>query len=210
MKLDAVDPKRTAVFVIDMVNDFIEPGLSPLYSEMGYNMVPKLNDFCGKCRDMGMLMVYFTTEGRADGRDRRKPFKACESAAEGKTLAPGAYGSKLYKDIVPKEGDVVLMKRRYDGFFGTELEMILRSCGIETVVITGVCTEACCFSTARTAQAYEYDVAFISDLTGTIDYEDQGFGAMTALEMHNAMLVNINLTTGAVMTADEFLAHAAE
>ena len=57
-----------------------------------------------------------------------------------------------------------MMKRRYDAFFGTELEMVLRSCGIETVVITGVCTEACCFSTARTAQAYEYDVAFISDL----------------------------------------------
>ncbi len=204
MKLSAIDPKKTAVLVIDMQNDFIEPG-AELFSQMGYDFVPKMAAFLDECRKRGMLVIYTKNMVQADRHDIGKAGEFCEALKQGKVLIEGTHGVEIFEGVAPKEGDIVLRKNRYSSFYGTRLDSILRTSGIDTVTITGVCTEACCFSTARDAGAMCYDVAFLSDLTGTVDYPDLGFGPMTALQMHHAMLTNIALTTADVMTSDDFL-----
>jgi ureidoacrylate peracid hydrolase len=83
---------------------------------------------------------------------------------------------------------------------------VLRSSGMETVIITGVTTENCCHATARDALFHNYGVIFLSDATGTTDYPDMGYGAMSAAEVHRASLVVLALGTAHVMTVDEMIA----
>lgn len=204
MNIQSIDPKKTAVMVIDMQNDFVKPG-APLYVHMGYEFSESLARFLDKCRELGMLIIYTKNVLRADGRDRGKAGEFCQPIKDGLALIDGTPGGEIFDVVAPKEDDVVIKKQKYSSFYGTNLDNILSNCGIDTLVITGVCTEACCFSTARDAGYRNFNIAFLSDLTGTIDYPDMGFGAMTALEMHHAMLTNIALSTAAVMTSEELL-----
>lgn len=190
--------------VIDMQNDFVEPG-APLFTKMGYDLAPKMAAFLEKCRDAGMHIIYTKNTVEADGRDMLNQGKFCELIGLHKACVAGTRGVEILSVIAPKEGDTVLRKNRYSSFHGTPLDSILRTLGIETVVITGVCTEACCFSTARDAGALGYGVAFLSDLVGNGDFEDLGQGAMSAEEMKRAMLINIALTTADVMTSERLL-----
>ena len=70
-------------------------------------------------------------------------------------------------------GEHIIKKHRYSGFFGTDLDIILREWGIDTVIISGTTTENCCHATARDAMFRNYRVVFLSDVTATYDYPDQ-------------------------------------
>jgi nicotinamidase-related amidase len=59
-------------------------------------------------------------------------------------------------------GEHVIKKHRYSGFFGTDLDIILREWGIDTVIISGTTTENCCHATARDAMFRNYRVVFLS------------------------------------------------
>ena len=187
MKLSKLVGRKTAILVIDMQNDFIEPG-AELFSQMGYDFTPRMASFLDECRKYGILIIYTQNMIQADRRDIGKAGEFCEALKQGRVLIEGTHGVEIFEGVAPKDGDIVLRKNRYSSFYGTRLDSILRSSGIDTIAITGVCTEACCFSTARDAGALCYDVAFLSDLTGTMDYPDLGFGPMSALQMHHAML----------------------
>lgn len=203
-KLKHLDPKKTAVLVIDMQNDFIEEGAA-MYTPMGHAFVKPLAKFLDSCRALGMPVIYTSHAYRKDKSDMGKGALFCDPAFHGEVMVENTHGVEIYPAIAPKPGDVVITKRSYSGFFATEMDMVLKHKGIDTVVITGVCTEACCFSTARDALFNGYDVAFLSDLTGTIDFPDLGQGAYTAQQIHQTMLCVIAMTTADVMTSDQLL-----
>ena len=204
MYLKNIDPKKTALLIIDMQNDFLKPG-APVFSQMGYDMCDKLSEVADVFRQKGSLIIYSQNVIRPDLLDMGKSGEFSECLKQGKCGIDGTEGVELYEKIAPKKGDVVLKKSKYSFFYGTQLDNILRTAGITTVVITGVCTDCCCFSTARDAALYNYDVAFISDLTGTVDYKDIGYGDFTAEQVQACYLTTIALTTGDVMTADDLL-----
>lgn len=106
----------------------------------------------------------------------------------------------------PLADEIVIKKHRFSGFYGTDLDIILRSSGIETVIVTGVTTENCCHATARDALFHNYGVIFLSDATGTTDFPDLEYGAMTAAEVHRASLIILAMSTAHVMTVDEMIA----
>lgn len=204
MYLTNIDPKKTAILVIDMQNDFIKPGAN-IYSHMGYQMCDKLNEFLDINRQKGSLIIYSQNMVRADLLDIGKCGEFCEPLKKGLSGIEGTEGVQIFEKVAPKPGDVVLTKTKYSFFYGTQLDNILRTQGITTVVITGVCTDCCCFSTARDAGFNNYDVAFISDLTGTVDYKDIGYGDFTAEQVQACYLTTIALTTADVMSADEYI-----
>jgi len=114
-------------------------------------------------------------------------------------------GVDIYPEVAPQGDEVVIKKHRYSAFFGTDLDIILRTRKIDTVVITGVTTENCCHATARDAMFHGYKVAFISDATGTYNYPDMGFGAIPAEEVHRVTLGVLAVSTAHVMTTDELI-----
>jgi ureidoacrylate peracid hydrolase len=99
--------------------------------------------------------------------------------------------------VQPQEGkcEYRIIKHKYDAFFETDLDAILRFHNVETLIVTGTATNVCCESTARSAFMRDYQVAFLSDANATFD---------TA--MHEATLKNIDLLFGRVMTTEELLA----
>ena len=205
MRLTSIDPKTTAVLVIDMQNDFVLPG-GPLFSQMGYDMLEHMGEFLTRCRQTGMLVVYTKNTLRPDGKDMGNFGEFCTEIKEGKACVAGTPGAEICDAISPKDTDIVVVKHRYSAFFRTDLETLLKGSGIKTVAITGVCTDACCLSTARDAGFLDYSIAFLSDLTGTVDYADAGFGPLSAQDMHLQTLNLVAQTTGDVMTSERFFA----
>jgi len=77
--------------------------------------------------------------------------------------------AELHTEIMVGKQDIVLEKPRYGAFHGTDLDLILRNRGVDTVIITGICTNVCCETTAREANMRDYKVFFISDATATFN-----------------------------------------
>jgi len=112
-------------------------------------------------------------------------------------LIDGSDGIEIYGEIAPEPCEVIIKKHRYNAFFGTDLDIILRGLGTDTVIVTGVTTENCCHASAR-----DYRVAFISDCTAIFDYPDAGSGAFSADELHRSPLIALVFSTVHVMTAN--------
>src|SRR5271170_4299870 len=77
--------------------------------------------------------------------------------------------AELHPGIIVGSGDIILEKPRYGAFTGTDLELILRNRQIDTVIITGICTNVCCETTAREANMRDFHVFFLDDATATFD-----------------------------------------
>ena len=103
--------------------------------------------------------------------------------ADRSTLVDGTSGTEIFPGLAPAPGEHIIKKHRYSAFFATDLDLILREWGITTVIISGTTTENCCHATARDAMFNNYKVVFLSDATGSFDYPDVGYGAMSAEEV---------------------------
>lgn len=199
-----IDPETTAIIVVDMENDFVEEG-APLETPMGRAFVDELDGLLDASRAAGALVVYTTHAHRASGCDRGTMADIWAPIGNGEGLVDETRGTDIYDPIAPEADDILIKKHRYSGFYGTDLDIILRNSGIETVVITGVTTENCCAMTAREAQFRDYDVVFLADLTGTFPYPDQGFGERTPEEIHETVCTIMGTSVGTLATADDVL-----
>lgn len=204
INIEQFEPDRTAIIVVDMENDFVAPG-APMETPMGLELIPRLQKLLEHARKTGMRVIFTTHAHRRDGCDMGLYGELWPPIAERSGLVDGEPGIDIYPEVAPIEGEIVIKKHRYSGFFGTDLDMILRTLKIENVVVTGVTTENCCHATARDAMFNGYRVAFISDATGTFDYPDMGFGALPAAEVHRVSLGILALSTAHVMTVEEFV-----
>src|SRR5262249_30064422 len=199
------DPSRTALIVVDMENDFVAPR-APMETPAGRTMLPTLKRALSFCREHGIRIIYTTHAHRRDACDMGRFADLWPPIANRTGLVDGEPGIEIYPEIAPRAEEIVIKKHRYSAFYGTDLEIILRGLGVDTVIITGVTTENCCHATARDALFRDYKVVFLSDATGTFDYPDVGQGGMTAAEVHRATLTILSVSTAHVMTTNEFIA----
>jgi nicotinamidase-related amidase len=205
MQIDVIDPKKTAMIVVDMQNDFVASGAA-METPAARAVVPKLAEALKICRDAGLKVIYTAHVHRRDGSDMGLFDDMHPPIANREALVDGTPGVDIYSDVAPAPGEHVIKKHRYSGFFGTDLDMILREWGVDTVIISGTTTENCCHATARDAMFRNYRVVFLSDATATYDYPDRGFGPMPAAEVHDATLVILAASTAHVMSVEEMSA----
>ena len=203
-QVSRIDPAKCALIVVDMQNDFVASG-APMETPAGRAMLPNLRRAIDFCRQTGAKVIYTAHAHRKDGCDAGMFAELWPPIASKAGLVDGTRGVEIYDEIAPKPGEIVVKKHRYSGFYGTDLDIILRGSGIDTVVIAGVTTENCCLSTARDALFRDYKVVFLSDATATFDYPDVGQGAMSAAEIHQAVLVILSVSTAHVMKVEEFV-----
>jgi ureidoacrylate peracid hydrolase len=204
-QVDRLDAARTALIVVDMENDFVAPG-APMETPAGRAMLPNLKRAIAFCRDQGIRVIYTTHAHRRDGCDMGLFDDLWPPIASRAGLVDGEPGIDIYPEIAPRADEIIVKKHRYSAFYGTDLEIVLRGLGVDTVVITGVTTENCCHATARDAMFRDYKVVFLSDATGTFDYPDVGEGGMSADEVHRATLIILSVSTAHVMTTEQFMA----
>jgi ureidoacrylate peracid hydrolase len=195
---DSLDPKRTALVVIDMQNAFVAPG-APLEVAGARGIVAPINRLAAELRRRGALVIWIAHENRKDGADWTVYYQAFvapgKRAAVAAALAPGSELQKLWPELQVRDGDLRVPKNRYSAFIRSEFENTLRARGIDTLLIAGTKTNVCCECTARDAMMLDYKVVMLSDCTAALSDDEQ-----------RATLENVIQQFGDVLTADEVIA----
>src|SRR5207249_2986148 len=104
-------------------------------------ILPNLGRAIVFCRQNEIRIVYTTHVHRHDGSDLGLLAILSPKIASGAILADGSPGAQIHPAIAPHPRDIVIKKHRYSAFYGTDLEIVLRGLGVDTVVIAGVTTE---------------------------------------------------------------------
>jgi biuret amidohydrolase len=171
----AVDVTKTALIIIDMQRDFLEPGG---FGETLGNDVSRLAAAVEPCRAVleaarrrGLLVVH-TREGHRPDLSDAPPAKIERGAPSLRIGAPGPMGRILIRgepghDIIaalyPAHGEPVIDKPGKGAFYQTELELMLRNRGIENLLVAGVTTEVCVNTTVREANDRGYRCIVLAD-----------------------------------------------
>ena len=166
-----------ALIVVDMIHDFVDGKFG---SENAKKIVPRIKDLIEKARRKGVLIVYT--------RDSHKPGDP-ELKIWGEHAMEGSKGSEVVEDLAPTQGDFVVSKTTYDSFFNTELERILKDCGIKNVYIVGVATDICVLHTAFGAFARGFNVFIVKDCVASINEEGHEWALKYMQTIYGAKIV---------------------
>lgn len=196
-------PQHTALVIIDMQNDFCATG--GMVSRDGRDiseaqrMGERLPGLIAAARDAGVLPIFVRCIYTADANPYLSDVWLEQAARERKggftripVCADGSWEGDWYGDVRPMPGDIVVSKHRYDAFQGTDLDLILRSHGIRTLLMTGVVTNVCVETTARAGFVRDYYIAMVDDGCAAYVRED-----------HEQTMRNIRRFFGVVTTIDE-------
>jgi nicotinamidase-related amidase len=124
--------------------------------------------------------------------------------ADAPVFRQGSPGWELHPQVAQRPRDLLLAKHLPGSFTGTGLEEWLKERGIGKLAITGYMTQMCCDTTARQAFHLGYGVEFLSDATGTLAIKNQA-GAVTAEELHRAILVTQAMRFSQVMDTEQWI-----
>jgi ureidoacrylate peracid hydrolase len=196
--IERLDPRRTALIVVDMQNFFMEPG-APVEVPEARAIVPAINRLATATRDSGgtvawILMTHDETDMKTWSvfYDRFGDKRA--DHLEG--LRAGTHLHALWPEFTTAPQDLTVHKRRFSAFLpeSSDLAKILRERGIDTVIITGTLTNVCCMTSALDAMMMNFRMLMVSDANAT-SVEDH----------HIAVLNNIFETFGDVRPSDEVI-----
>jgi nicotinamidase-related amidase len=154
-----VDPSRTALVVVDMQNDFVHQGGSLLVPDAEAT-IPAINRLLRFARAHGIRVVY-SQDTHRDGDPEWRIWP--EHARE------GSWGWEIVEELAPAQGDVVLHKPRYDAFYGTPLDHLLRLWSVDTLVVCGTVANTGVHYTAASAALRWYDVVIPHDAISALD-----------------------------------------
>jgi biuret amidohydrolase len=175
----AIDPQKSAIVMIDMQRDFLEPGG---FGETLGNNVSLLSAAIGPskallagARRLGMLVVHTREGHRPDMADappakveRGEPSKRIgDSGPMGRILIRGERGHDIVDELAPIAGEPVIDKPGKGAFFATDLGAILTNRGIENLIVGGVTTEVCVHTTVREANDRGYRCVVVADCCGS-------------------------------------------
>jgi ureidoacrylate peracid hydrolase len=200
-----VIPEKTAMLVVDMQNDFVQEG-APIEIPRARAMVPRLNRLLDVCRAHKILVIYIHHVIRGGNIDAGRLADHHAAIRNNKALIEGTPNVEIYEGLKLHPGDLMVSKPRYSAFYGTDLEAILRSKGIDTLIISGTVTNVCCDSTARDAFSRDYKVIFLSDGTATRDLPDLGFGPVSAEEIQKVVLTVLAMSFAQVSSIHQVMA----
>jgi biuret amidohydrolase len=197
-----IDPARTALVVVDMQNCFVAD--SPVAAPLGAEVAGRLNRLADACRQAGITVIWTRHVVRPDGGNTGLLGKIVPAVAAG-IINDDAPSAALHPLMDVRPGDVVIGKPRFGSFHGTDLEVILRSRGIDTIILGGINTNVCVDTTAREAAVREFRVLFLSDGTANFDLPDGGLGPANAEELQRAACAVMAFGFADVVTVDQAL-----
>jgi ureidoacrylate peracid hydrolase len=194
-----VDPRHTALIIIDPQHDFCSPE-GAMAQRFGFDMkeineaVPRLNAFIESCRSAGVLVVW-VREIFADSKMRPNQKALWGGGDDIWLIREDGPGIEWYERMIsPAENEPVITKWQYDGFEDTDLELLLQSRGIQTLLMTGFTTNVCVETTARHGYIKGYHIVLVPDCAG----------APTPAE-HEGAVFNIGTYFGKVVNSEELV-----
>lgn len=177
-----VDPKTTALIIVDMQNDFCHPDGRLFVPE-----APKTLDAIGHllsiARASGMCVVF-----TQDWHENDDP----EFAIWGEHAVAGTWGAEIVDALKPRQDEHIVRKVRYDAFYGTHLDHLLRLRGVETLIICGTVANICVHYTAASAALRWYRVIVPID----------AISALSPFDKHSTCHQVASLFTGRLTRAE--------
>ncbi len=169
-------PDRTAVIMVDMQNMYLQ---QEKRDRFGWPPIWHFDEVVAECaallaeaREQGIPVIYTRQVSRADGADAtpsmRKLAALLSASGDETPIAEDAeWGSQILDAVAPQPGDIVIEKLRWDAFFGTELDSILRNLDVTRLIVAGLQTNVCVETTSRTAMMKNFEVAVPEDAVST-------------------------------------------
>lgn len=194
----AVRPAHTALINVDLQNCFVEG--YPISAPKGPEVLARVNRLAEACRDCGVRVIHTAHVVRPDGSNIGVMGEILPRVKAG-VINEGSDSAALHAKLAVRPGDVVLNKPRFGSFHGTDLELILRANGIDTVIVSGIATNVCCETTAREANARDFRVFFLSDGTATF-----GIGDLSPDDIQKATCATLGFAFAQVLTVDQMIA----
>jgi nicotinamidase-related amidase len=172
---------KTAIIVVDMINDFVDGVLGSSHAQ---DIVPAVSELLAFGRRNNMPCI-FTNDSHLLGIDR-------ELKLWGDHGIKDTEGSQVVPALKPIEGDYVVTKRRYSAFFQTDLELTLRELGVNKLIIAGVATNICVQSTAIDALYRNYEIVIPKETTASFDPEARLYSLEYLKTIFGAEIVDLD------------------
>jgi ureidoacrylate peracid hydrolase len=192
-----LDPRKTALIVVDMQNGFLVEEVAAAYIPVAVEIVPNVNRLAAAMRRTGGKVFWIKQTVDAESAVAWSEWLAMMTPAARHNLvtnlAPGSRGHQLHPGLEVKPEDEVVQKYRFSAFVqgASDLPQRLRAQGYDTVLITGTVTNVCCESSARDAMMLNFKTIMVSDAN-----------AARTDEEHNATLSTFYAIFGDVMDTD--------
>lgn len=210
----AINPESTAIVAVDMHRGHLDPAVAtmPAATEDCERVINNAEDVMAVARTKkipiihvilihrdipgfgseGMMVVFWrAVQNFLKAEDRLSPGRKSTTTAHN---LEGSPGTEIIPELLAPEDYIINNKKRLDCFYGTDLEILLRTLGTETVVLMGINTNTCVMNTAFSAFNRDFQVVVISDCVASMYGED----------LHVLGLENVKRCLGYVLTAEEF------
>lgn len=167
-----------AFLIIDMLKDFVRKN-GKLEVPKSREIIQNIQEKLEKQREKNNLIIYVADRHR----EKDKEFKNYPPHA-----IAGTEGAEIIKELEPKKNEIVINKRRFSAFYGTDLDLTLREKDIKKLTITGILTNICVLYTAADAKMREYEVSVPRDSVATNEEKTNEFALK---QMKEVLGVNI-------------------
>jgi len=207
MEKTIFDRDKSAVIIVDMVNDFLKPG-GAFVKGLGDKYVDQ-EELIGSNRRLieaarsAQVPVFFTRTVRKPGEPRYLEHfipltghRAKSHALE--SLVEGTWGDEIIDELKPLPTEHIIHKKRRSAFLNTSLDFILRSLGRTTLVITGIGTPGCVESTVRSAFDLDYYIVMPKECTSTSSGAEDKQRALVHIGNHCAIVSTLEKVVSAM------------
>ena len=185
-RLEKLNKADAALIIIDMQDDFVAAGAPLECGEPGRATIPIIWKMKAWAKENGIPVIYTQERHRPDLSDF-----GLEAEHEPPHCLLGTSGHNIIRELAPEEGDYVVDKTRYSGWFYTDLPLLLNGLKKNTLIFTGVCTDVCVYSTAKDASQAGKHVIIVSDAC-----------AATLPKYHEIFLEHLDFMYGDVADSD--------
>jgi nicotinamidase-related amidase len=173
--------EHTTFLIVDMLNDFVRPG-APLRVEGAESLIPTIAAAKQAAQARGATVIYLCDAHRPDDPE----FQAWPPHA-----VAGTEGARVVDQLAPAEDDILVPKRKFSGFFGTDLDLHLRERAIRRLVICGLLTDICVYHTAADATQRAYEVVVARNAVAAAAPEQHDFALKQMQRLFGAQLVDL-------------------
>jgi nicotinamidase-related amidase len=162
----SLDPKTSALLVMDF-----QTAVTEMVASNKDALLSRTSKLIDATRQAGMKVIYVVVGFRAGYPEVSPRNQSFGPIRESGRFAAGAAGTEVHVAVAPRSGEVVVTKHRVSAFTGTDLEMILRANGVETLVLAGIATSGVVLSTLRHAADVDYRLVLVADCCADRDPE---------------------------------------